>query len=268
MTKIHVADVRSQVLNAARADELAVAAGNNTLISRTEQKVLSADLQSAADEVRTRQPGQTVSVDDVVQVVGERFDAAVAGVNQAAGSGKPFLSKDEVKNLANREPLMGARVQRAYDVIAGPPLPAGTKVDGAVAFAQLNAVLAPFYFDGLMGSEGGEPVSAVLLPAMPWPASGDQLARALGHDTATDVGAVERFKAPDATLIKEFLEQQQAPAADVAKVGSLLRGLTDLRVLVVGKDGGQNVPANHPTYIVGAAQDGTVVGIKTGIIWT
>ncbi len=278
MTKIRVADVRSQVLNAARADELAVAAGNNTLISKSEQKVLSADLQDAAEEVRRKEPGKTVSVDDVLQVVGARFDAAVATVNQAGGSGKPFLSKEEVKNLANRDPLTGGRAQRAYDVLAGPSVPAGTSVDGATAKAKLDAIFngsgagnatgTAFFFDGLLGSEGGEAVSAVLLPAMPWPASGDQLARALGHDVTTDVGAVERYKAPDATLIKEFLDQQTASPATVAEVGGLLRGLSDLRVLVVGKDGGLNVSANHPTYIVGAATDGTVVGIKTGVIWT
>ena len=268
MTKIRVADVRSQVLTAARTDELAVAAGTNTLISRSEQQVLAADLKDAAEEVRRREPGKTVSVDDVASVLAERFDAATAGVNQPAGSGKPFLSKEEVKNLAARDPLMGARVQTAVDALVTAAKPQATKANGADVHAQLSAVLGPFYFDGLLGSEGGEPVSAVMATTTVAMSSGDALARAFGHDPATELGQVERFHAPKAALIKEFLEQQQAPAADVAVVGALLRGLDDLRVLVIGKDGGRNVPANHPTYLVGTAQDGVVVGIKTGVIWT
>lgn len=268
MTRIRVDTLRSQVLTSARADELAVAAGGNTLISRAEQAVLAADLQEAAAEVRRNEPGKTVSVDDVARVLGERFDAAVAGVNQTAGPGRPFLSRDEVKNLQAREPLLGARVQRAIDILAAPTGPAAVTAAGADVHARLSAVLGPFFFDGLLGSEGGEKVSAVLLPAMPWPASGAALARALGHDTGTDQGAVERFKAADATLITDFLAQQQAPAADVAIVAALLRGLQDVRVLVVGKDGAPNVGANHPTYLVGAAADGSIVGLKTGVIWT
>ena len=268
MTKIRVDALRSQVLTSARADELAVAAGGNTLISRAEQGVLAADLQDAAAEVRRNEPGKTVSVDDVARVLGKRFDAAVAVVNQAAGPGRPFLSREEVKNLQAREPLLGARVQRAIDILAAPTGPAAVTAAGADVHARLSAVLGPFFFDGLLGSEGGEKVSAVLLPAMPWPASGAALARALGHDTGTDQGAVERFKAADATLITDFLAQQQAPAVDVAIVAALLRGLQDVRVLVVGKDGAPNVDANHPTYLVGAAADGSIVGLKTGVIWT
>ncbi|MDP2342861.1 MAG: hypothetical protein Q8O67_18030 [Deltaproteobacteria bacterium] len=266
MTKIHVADVRSQLLNAARANELVPAAGNNTLISKTEQKTLPADLQAAADEVRARKPGTTVSVDAVVAVVAEQFDRAVAGVNQPAGSGKPFLSRDEIANLQTRDSAMGARVQSAVDVLA-PTAPSAIVANGADVHAQLASLVAPFFFDGLLGSEGGEPVSAVMLPAMSM-SSGDALARAFGHDPTTELGHVERFHAPKAVLIKEFLEQQQAPAGDVARVGALLRGLDDLRVLVIGKDGGASVPANHPTYLVGTAKDGVVVGVRTGVIWT
>ena len=266
MTNIRVDAVRSQVLNAARANELAPAAGGNTLISKTEQKTLPPDLQSAVERVRARQPGTTVSVAAATAALGEQFDAAVAGVNQSAGSGQPFLSREEVRNLKNRDAGMGARVQTAVDALAG-SAPSAVVGDGVDVVAQLTASLGGFFFDGLLGSEGGERVSAVMAPAMAM-SSGDALARAFGHDPTTDKGAVERFHAPKAALIKEFLEQQTAPAADVAKVGALLRGLDDLRVLVIGKDGAPNVDANHPTYLIGTAKDGAVVGIKTGVIWT
>ncbi len=269
-TKIRTADVRTQVLTSARNDELAVAAGGNALISRSEQQVLAADLQGAAEEVRTREPGKTVSVDDVVNVFAEKVDSAISSVNQQSGTGMAFLSKDEVRNLVAREPLIGGRVQRAYDILAMPSTPSKIVGTGAEVAAQLTAALNGFSFDGLLGSEGGEPVTMIgpkqLSSTSP---SGDELARAFGHDTSTDQGAVERFKAADPALIKEFLENQPGvAAADIAKVGGLLRGLENLRVLVVGKDGGNNVDANHPTYIVGAASDGLIVGLKTGVIWT
>jgi hypothetical protein len=267
MTKLRVDAVRAQVVNTARADELGVAANGNKLISKSEQKTLSADLQAAADAVRAQKPGRSISIDEVAAQVGERFDAAVAGVNQAAGSGRPFLSKQEIQNLGDNDPLLGARVQRAVDVLRPAPS-TSVKADGADIKRELDAALGSWFFDGILGSEGGEPVTAVLLPAMPWPANGEQLARALGHDVSKPAGKVERFKAADSTLLNEWFDQQQVPAADVARVKALITGLEDPRVLIVGEDGGPGVSANHPTYIVGAAKDGTVVGIRTGVIWT
>ena len=43
-TRLRVDAVRVQVINTASADELKVAAGNNTMISKDEQKVLASDL--------------------------------------------------------------------------------------------------------------------------------------------------------------------------------------------------------------------------------
>ena len=270
MTKIRTADVRTQVITTAKNDELAVAAGSNNLISKSEQNVLAGDLNDAANEVRRREPGKTVSIDDVANILGEKLDAAISAVNQSSGSGKAFLSKDEVKNIVAREPLLGGRIQRAYDILAMPATPSTIAATGAEVHAQLGALLTKFTFDGLLGSEGGEPVTSMAPQKLSSTSPGsDELARAFGHDPGTDQGFVQRFKAADPALIKEFLENQAGPsAADIATVGALIRGLTDLRVMVLGKDGAPNVNANHPTYIVGAATDGTIVGLKTGVIWT
>lgn len=174
---------RGRRLHTARADELDVASGSNTVISRQEQAAVSADLHGAAEEVRRRDPGGLVTVREVAAVVGERLEPVLVG---------------------------------------------GT-------FA-----------------------------AMP---SGDDLARALGHDPATDTGFVERFRRPDARFLDE-LRDSNGSTSDAKAATDLLRGLADLRVLIVGKDGGRHVSPNHPTYVVGRAQDGAVVGFKTGVIWT
>lgn len=270
MPRIHTSAVRTQALATARNDELRVASGSNTLISRVEQAALGADLHEAAEEARRRNPGRAPDVDAVLAIVAERVDAAIASVNQASGSGKAFLSKAEVANLVAREPLIGGRVQRAVDLLVNAPAPIPTtRLTSVAVETQLRAHTGSMFFDGLLGSEGGEPIDVVRiatrLPSTP-PTAND-LAIALGHDPSTDLGFVERYRKPEASLLHD-IQTSNGDTPDAKKVVELLRGLAELRVLIVGKDGAPGVPANHPTYIVGVAADGQVVGIKTGVIWT
>ena len=134
--------------------------------------------------------------------------------------------------------------------------------------ALLTALTPSLYLDGLLGSEGGEPLEPVLLPGpfsrMP---TGEALARGFRHDITKDAGAVERYRAPEAGFLDE-LEESNGSTPEAKEAIDLLRGLKDLRVLIIGKDGAPGVDANHPTYIVGRAVDGSVVGVKTGVIWT
>lgn len=268
MTKIRAADVRAQVIRTAREDELAVAAGSNTIVSKKEQEVLAYDLREAADEVRRRDPKGRVTVDEVAGVLAERFDAAVGDVNQAKGSGKVWLSKEERQNLVDRDYEVGQRATRAIDLLLNPPSSSSHALPGADVNARLTDLVPSLYLDGLLGSEGGEPLEPVHLPGpfarMP---SGDELARALGHDPTTEQGYVERFRAPEAGFLDE-LESSNGSTPEAREAMDLLRGLSDLRLLIVGKDGGVDVDANHPTYVVGRAADGSVVGVKTGVIWT
>lgn len=266
MPRIRAADALAHAVQSARDDELVAAAGPNLLVSRAEAGSLAPDLQAAVDAAR--RPRRAPHVDAVLAAFSASLASAVAEVNQASGPGAPLLSQAEVKNLLGRNAVAGARVQRALDVLAGPQLPKPIKLDdGAAVQVELARLVGTFTFDGLLGSEGGEPVSSVYAaPGLPVPPSGEELARAFGHDPSTDDGFVERFKALEPSLLAEFLGQQQASAADVARVGGLLRGLQHLRVLVVGKDGASD-PV-HPTYLVGVARDGAVVGLKTGVVWT
>jgi hypothetical protein len=266
MPRIQTSALRTQVLTTARDDELRIASGANVLISRTEQEALSADLHDATAEARRRNPGKAPTVGAVLDIVAERVDAAFASVNQASGSGKAFLSKAEIANLASRDVLMGMRVQRAVDVLSAAPAPGPSTLTSLEVETQLKAHVGSMFFDGLLGSEGGEPISVVRI-ATSVPATANALATALGHDPSTDKGFVERFKAVDASLLLE-IQQSNGDTPDAKKVVELLKGLTDLRVIIVGKDGAPGVDANHPTYFVGTAADGHLVGIKTGVIWT
>src|SRR5687768_3108306 len=146
MPRIHTSAVRTQVLATAQKDELLVASGTNILISRTEQAALGADLHDATEEARRRNPGKAPTVGAVLDVVAERVDAAIASVNQASGSGKAFLSKAEIANLAGRDPLMGARVQRAVDALVAVTL-ALTTLTALEVETQLLAHTGSMFFD-------------------------------------------------------------------------------------------------------------------------
>jgi hypothetical protein len=268
MPRINTSALRTQILTTAKNDELRVASGTNNLISRSEQAMLGADLNEAADIARARNPGRAPTVGAVLDILAEKVDAGIASVNQASGSGKAFVSKQEIENLAARDPLMGMRVQRAVDALSASAPPAPSTLTGVEVEAQLNAHVGSMFFDGILGSEGGEPISVVrVATSMGAPPTGNALAIALGHDPTTDKGFVERYKAVDASLLTE-IQQSNGDTPDAKKVIELLRGLSDLRVIIVGKDGAPGVDANHPTYFVGTAADGQLVGIKTGVIWT
>lgn len=268
MSKIRVDAVRAQVIRSAREDEIAVAAGSNTVVSKKEQELLSYDLREAADEVRRRDPSGRVTVSEVADVLAERFDAAVADVNQPSGSGKVWLSREERQNLIDRDYEIGQRTTRAIDLLLNPPPVVDQPGSGSDVKLRLDVMVRSLYLDGLLGSEGGEPIEAVYLPGpfarMP---AADELAKALGHDPTTDQGYVERFRVPEAGFLDE-LEASNGATPEARETVRLLRGLRDLRLMIVGKDGGVDVDANHPTYVVGRAADGSVVGIKSGVIWT
>jgi hypothetical protein len=276
MPRINAVSLRAQVIEAARTDELTVAAASNTRsaagntrISKKEQAALYGAMHEAVDIARSRNPGLAPSVNDVLVVVGEQFDADLATVNQASGSGRAFVSKAEIQALVDRYSPMGDRMQAAYNVLALRAAPPPTnQLDAATVEAQLTAKVGSMYFDGLLGSEGGEEITAVRIPTLlNQPLQARELATALGYDTTTDQGAVERFERPDPDLLNEIVASN-GDTQDAKDVVALLRGLTDVRLLIIGKDGGRNVDAVHPTYIVGTAKDGQVVGIKTGVVWT
>lgn len=46
----------------------------------------------------------------------------------------------------------------------------------------------------------------------------------------------------------------------------MTRYLRDLIVVIFGEDG--NSPPQHPVYWVGLAEDGSIVGLKSVVIWT
>lgn len=117
--------IRVVLLQAASKDVMAAAASNtssaagNNHLSRAEQATLPADLSDVVDIARSRKPGVAPTPGEIEVVLDEKLMASIAGVNQSTGNGRAYLSKAELQNLIARDPVMGARVQRAVDFING-----------------------------------------------------------------------------------------------------------------------------------------------------
>jgi hypothetical protein len=96
-------------------------AGENTLISRTEQAGLSDDLlKKAAENLRVRGGrGARVTVDALVGEASSQVRALLGQVNQGSGVGASLVSEREVRAVAALNQDAGRRVARAYELITG-----------------------------------------------------------------------------------------------------------------------------------------------------
>jgi len=133
-------------------------------------------------------------------------------------------------------------------------------------------------FDQL-GSEGGQPVKTVFRDG-----SFEKLDRKVFRealklpDNGNPNNKIEVFRNATADDLKTFIEnntnawkngklvEDPAKVAQAESMIAVLRSLKDLKVVVTGEDGATN--AAHPTYLVGLAQDGSVVGVQSKVIWT
>lgn len=275
MAGIRVSAIVQQAVGVALG-ELHAAAGTTAadrqLLSRAEQATLPAELREAAEAARAANPGRRLVTDAALSAFQAELEGAIAQVNQTSGSGRAFLSREEVAALVARRPALGQRVQNAITILTQPAPPPPARATGAQLAAELQAKCGALRFDGLLGSEGGEPMRAVIVAnrAFAPPLTAGTFASAFQIDTSTDQGFIERNirLGPTTTLLQDLIDANPQAAQDARDVVATLRQLSELRAFVVGKDGAPGVPANHPTYILGIAPDGALVGLKTGVIWT
>lgn len=268
MTKIRTSDVKHTV-TAQAAAELAAAAGNS-LISKEEQKTLAPELQRAVDDVRRAGgSGTRVTVAAAKDAFAARATDSIDAVNQGAGSGKAWLSKAEIAALQQRDPAVGERAGKAWDILAGRTTPAPA-FDAAAFTATLDKALS-FQFESSFGSEGGQPMSAVRAAGPFTTLDAATFKAAFGFTGTTPDDKVERDVAAagilqelTASVVQPVYSAQQEQ--DARTIATLIGSLKDARAFVMGEDGTTN--AVHPTFIVGLAPDGSMVGVKTGVVWT
>lgn len=273
MSNIRAADVKRQVARQAQVETQA-AAGGNSLISKDEQKKLAPELQRAADDVRAAGgPGTRVSTDAVEGQFEQRVSDAIDAVNQTSGSGKAWLSKAEIEALKTRDPAVGERAQKAWEILAGrttPTPPPTTTFDAAKFDSDLKAALS-FDFESSFGTEGGQPMSTVSASGPFSTLDANVFKGAFGFTANTRDNKIER-DVPVAQVLSELTASVTSPpysaqqAADAQRIASLIGSLKDARAFVLGEDG--TTSAVHPTYIVGIDPNGDLRGIKTGVVWT
>jgi len=97
-------------------------------------------------------------------------------------------------------------------------------------------------------------------------------------DNGNPINKIETFRSATANDLKTFIEnntmvykngrmvEDPALVAQAESAIAILRGLKDLKVVVTGEDG--KTSAAHPMYLVGLAQDGSMVGMQSKVIWT
>ena len=135
---------------------------------------------------------------------------------------------------------------------------------------KLKELIEGMYFTGF-GSEGEDELKVVHLHTVTEHLDAETLARALHFDTSTPDHAIARFYPYSADLNYELIDTIYyegdnfgVRAGEVTRL--MTRYLRDLIVVIFGEDG--NSAPQHPVYWAGVAEDGTIVGLKSVVIWT
>lgn len=142
-------------------------------------------------------------------------------------------------------------------------------LDASEVATEIGRYAEGLFFDDF-GSEGSENVEAFFQAAEIDLLTPEAFAEALNLDENNPKEKIERFEDIGDTL-DVFVEQHVRFGRDeqAGAIAELLEEyLTDLKVVILGEDYNPAVPPEHPTYIVGIDQDGSIAGFQTKVIWT
>lgn len=144
----------------------------------------------------------------------------------------------------------------------------GQVVPAAQVFVQIQALTQGLFFDYL-GSEGSMPIEGVHIPANLTALTEETFAAALGLEANKPEEVIERFREAQ-TFFPIFVRQHLDFGLDTqaqAIVDLMVKNLRQHIIVVQGEDNSA-VGAEHPVYVVGIADDGSLVGFKSAVIWT
>jgi hypothetical protein len=134
---------------------------------------------------------------------------------------------------------------------------------------QLQTYTPELFFDDL-GSEGSQPIEAIHLPAHLTDLTPETFAKALHLNTTDPKEAIARF-VPAEVHFTKFIAQHYSFDLDSqaqAVVNLMKENLRQNTVIVLGEDHHDEVPPQHPVYVVGVAEDGSLLGFRSAVIWT
>lgn len=247
------------------------AAGNDHIISRSDIRKKLNDLQGlehrlvaslyrfidhrdAAKGARITQADVTSAVDYIGKHLIDRYDLNHNGFSQSEIAQMSALGQSMVALAIY---LKRMAVQSEIH-------------SGADLAEKLKDLSNGMFFTGF-GSEGEDPVETVFLPTSLEQLDAQALADALHFDTSTPTYALERVYPYSVDLNFDLIDTLSYAGDDFGRRASeiarlMTANLRDIIVVIFGKD--LESPPQHPTYWVGLADDGTVVGLKSVVIWT
>ena len=136
-------------------------------------------------------------------------------------------------------------------------------------FEQIAANTDKLFFDYL-GSEASEPIEAVQIEADVKSLTPKSFSNALKLNPDDPTKVVESFVSAK-PFFMIFGPQHRDFGLDVRafKIVELMEEhLRQHTIVVLGRDNDPAVDSQHPVYVVGVADDGSLVGFKSKVIWT
>ena len=136
-------------------------------------------------------------------------------------------------------------------------------------FNQIKTLSTDLFFDDL-GSESSEAIEAVHIPANIIDLTPESFAQALQLNADNPQDFITRFLPAERILTRFSNQFYRADLNEKAlqMVQLMQVNLQQHTLIVLGKDYDENVGAEHPVYVVGVADDGSLVGFKSKVIWT
>ncbi len=136
-------------------------------------------------------------------------------------------------------------------------------------FNQIQVLTPELFFDDI-GSEGSQSIEAIHIPASITDLTEETFAKALKLNLDDPKDAIARF-VPAEEHFTKFISQHypfELDAKALALVNLMKDNLRQHTVVVLGEDYHDSVPPQHPVYVVGVADNGSLVGFKSQVIWT
>ncbi len=260
--------VLNQLETSYRRDVTAAAQGN-AWVSRREQKVALPELAAAMQEVRgAGGKGARVHVEAVVSELMESARPVIAAVNVR---GPSLLSKPEIRAVAGASQQLGERLIAIYEAITQRAFAGGVlyapQLSGAEVAARIGALAPALLFNHR--SESDAALVPVHVPAQLDELDEQAFVTVFGlpdADPGDTLAVFEPAAVALAHLVETHVEALPDQADEARALSQLLqRELTDLRFVILRQ---ASQPSQYPAYLVGRAQDGSVVGFSSHVVWT
>jgi hypothetical protein len=179
------------------------------------------------------------------------------------------LSEDEVARMSELGKLAVSLARTLKDVTGN--------TDESLARQLKSLTASGIYFDNCFGTEGGVDIQFFQAEAKLSQVSADTFRSTLGLKSGPEEEIV-RFEPAEQALQAiartywddpDLEEDDKRTAAQARKLVELMKTqLRDTHAVILGRNDPELVGSNHPLYIVGLDSSGSLLGLKTYVVWT